>query len=258
MLKALSARITRGSIRYGDSEPIQRGAEPRCCSEGRSRYASGCIAARLDSQSYLSQHKEALRSQTPTDPIYGEIPPSSLGQLKEAVAIFAAEDAILSYGICAALAGRADHLSDFQAKTGSYPTNYPGHSLLKVIRSGKIIKERVEEFTAEQIHKISTQAELTPNELFVSCVRFTQTARASNFKTMLTPILIEWVKRRWSYALEEQAFYLTNPAYNVPAIQEALNALGNDLSALGKMLVVIEPALKTRLGDAFRNYLQSL
>jgi hypothetical protein len=141
---------------------------------------------------------------------------------------------------------------------GAYRYSYPGRSLLDVMVNGKPIEDRVQEHTAEQIHKVCTQPDLTPNELFVSCVRFTQTIRASNFKATLTPVFIEWVRRKWTYALTEQAFYLINPAYNVPAIKAALNVLGNDISALGKMLVVIEPALKTRLGDAFRKYLQSL
>jgi hypothetical protein len=212
----------------------------------------------VDSQCYLSLHKEVLNSQNATNPIYGEIPSSSSDQLKEAVAVFAAEDAILNYGISAALAGRADALSELQANAGAYLADYPGRPLLEVIASGKIIEERVQEYTAEQIYKVSTQHDLTPNELFVSCIRFTQTTRASNFKATLTPILIEWARRKWSYALQEQTFYLTNPAYNVPAIKAALSGLGNDLSALGKMLVVIEPALKTRLGDTFRRHLQSL
>ena len=216
------------------------------------------LPAWVDLQFYLSLHKEALNSQNAANPIYGEIPSSSSDQLKEAVAIFAAEDAILNYGVSAALAGRADALSEFQAKAGAYPASYPGRPLLDVMTSGKVIKERVEEYTAEQIHKVCTQPDLTPNELFVSCVRFTQITRASNFKATLAPTLIEWVRRKWSYVLEQQTFYLTNPAYNVPVIKAALNGLGNDLSALGKMLVVIEPALKTWLGDAFRKYLQSL
>jgi len=216
------------------------------------------LPAWVDSQSHLFLHKEVLNNQNIAAPVYGQIPSSSSEQLKDAVAIFAAEDAILYYGISAALAGRADALSELHAKAGTYSASYPGRPLLNVMASGKTIQERVEEYTAEQVHKVCSQPDLTPNELFVSCIRFTQTTRASNFKATLTPILIEWAKRRWSYALEDQTFYLTNPAYNVPLIKAALSSLGDDLNALGKMLVVVEPALKTRLGDAFRKFLQSL
>jgi hypothetical protein len=69
-----------------------------------------CLPAWIDSQSYLSFHKETLNKQDFATPIYGQIPSYSSEHLKDAVAIFAAEDAILCYGISAALADRPDAL----------------------------------------------------------------------------------------------------------------------------------------------------
>jgi hypothetical protein len=207
---------------------------------------------------YWSIHKEELSREGPEAPLYGEISKSSSEQLKAPVVIFAVEDAILVYGIAAALANRADALMSLQANAGAYDASYPGLPLLGVVTTGDKTSERIEEYTAEQIFKACTQADLTPNELFIACVRFTQTTKSSNFKARLTPALIEWVRRKWSYVLDQQTFYLTNPTFNVPLIKAALGGLGNDLGQLGKLLVALEPALKTRLGDVFRKYLQSL
>ena len=192
-----------------------------------------------DSQAYLSIHKEELNEQRFDSPVYGEIPKISPQQLNDPAVIFAAEDAILNYGISAAIVGRRDALFALETAASTYDPNYPGLPLLEVMKSGRMIDERVQEYTGAQIHKVCTQDDLTPNELFVACVRFTQTTRSSNFKAPLTLLLINWAKRKWSYVLEQQTFYLTNPAYNVPLIETALKGIGNDLGALGKMLVVI-------------------
>jgi hypothetical protein len=102
------------------------------------------------------------------------------------------------------------------------------------------------------------QAALTPDELFVACVRFVQWAKKSNLQRLLVPLLESWARAAWVRAIEEQRFYLRSPASSVPAIRGVLASTGTGLSFLGTLIVSAQPAVHHRFDQMFRDFLLSL
>jgi hypothetical protein len=223
--------------------------------------ARGLIAALpswVDSQIYLDAHKDSVRQSGPENPAYGEIDPATPEQLQGERAKFSAEDALLAFGIMAALENQMAALSALGEGASDIAAGYAGKEILEIVRSGESKAENLLPYVATQIHHVTHHPDLTPDELFVACVRFVQWARKSNLQRVLTLAVEMWARSKWARAIEEQRFNLRNPVTGVPAIRDALAANMKGLTFLGKLLIAAEPAMHTKFPPDFRNYLRSL
>ena len=138
------------------------------------------------------------------------------------------------------------------------PIGYPGRSILEVMATGQSREEKLPSCAAVEIYRVAHQATLTPDELFVACVRFVQWAKQSNLQRVLIPSLEAWARAAWERVIEEQRFNLRNPASSVPAIREALASTGMGLSFLGGLIVSAQPSVRHRFDQTFRDFFLSL
>ncbi len=223
--------------------------------------AQGYIAALpswVDCQIYLDLNRGDLRQSRPESPAFGEIPPATAEQLGSERATFTADDAVLSFGILAALQNRRDKLNDLCAEAAKIPVGYGGQEILAIIANGNSAIQELAPFVAVQIRLVAEQPTLTPDELFVACVRFIQWAKKSNLQRVLTPAIEAWARAAWAHAIEEQRFNLRNPASTVFPIRRALESPDTGLTFLGRLVVAAQPAVHHKLGEAFRQFLLSL
>ncbi|MHC2313116.1 hypothetical protein ACVIHC_000162 [Bradyrhizobium diazoefficiens] len=212
----------------------------------------------VDSQIYLDANRDILRQSGPENPAYGEIPPATAEQLLTERAVFSAEDALLSFGIMAALRNRPDALAALCTGEVSIPIGYPGRDILEVMADGQSHEEKLPFYAAVEIHRVAHRATLTPDELFVANVRFVQWAKKSNLQRLLSPALEAWARAAWSYAIEEQQFNLRSPVSSVPPIREVLASTDTGLGFLGRLIVSAQPAVQHRFDQTFRDFLLSL
>jgi hypothetical protein len=211
----------------------------------------------VDGQNFLDKNRARLMQEGPLNPSYEEIPTITDSDSQNPNVVFTGEDSFLAFGIHAALSQKQDALNELGALIDSYPARYAGAKLVQGMIDGLNDGTRVEEYTANEIHRVAKDNGLTADELFTACVRFLQTAKRSNFQKLLTPLILRWAKAKWNYVLDEQRFYLVNPTSTVPAIRDALNRMDGKLSSLGRLLVAAEPSVKQRLSQDFRDYLTS-
>jgi hypothetical protein len=212
----------------------------------------------VDSQIFLDANKDNMRQSGPQNPVYGEIPRASPEQLQSERALLFAEDALLSFGIMAALQHRADALAALCAAGEDIQVGYPGAEILDIMARGEGGDETLPPYTAVQVHHVAHDAALSPDELFVASVRFTQWSKRSNLQRILTPAVEAWARSAWTRAIEEQQFNLRSPATSVLPIREVLGATAAGLPFLARLVVAAEPAVHHNLGQAFREYLRSL
>jgi hypothetical protein len=154
-------------------------------------------------------------------------------QLKTERAVLTTEDALLSFGVMAALQNRSDALADLCAGAGDIQPGYPGRKILNIMASGESSEEELPPYVAVQIHHVTHHPDLTPDELFVAGMRFLQWAKKSNLQRVLAPAIESWARARWARAIEEQRFNLRSPASSVPAIRDALASTKSGLRFLG-------------------------
>lgn len=214
------------------------------------------LPAWVDSQVYLKVNGADLRAQGPLSPVYGEIATSTFEQLQSPIAIFATEDAILSFGIVAALECRFDALT--LVDTSCAQGGAVCRELATTMATGESRGNQDRMIVAKQVYAVVRASELTPEELYVAGVRFVQAAVASNFKAVLAPALARWARERWTYACEQQRFYMRSPGASVPAIKKAIASSDSGLAFVGRLLVAIEPAVRSQLDSKTREFLLSL
>jgi hypothetical protein len=212
----------------------------------------------VDSQIWLNANLDVVQRSDSQNPVYGEIPQATPEQLLTERAVFSAEDALLSFGIMAAFQRRPDALATLCEEGSEIPIGYPGRNILEVMSSGQSREEKLPSYAAVEIHRVAHRGTLTPDELFVACVRFVQWAKKSNLQRVLIPSLEAWARATWECAIEEQRFNLRSPASSVAAIREILASTGTGLSFLGRLIVSVQPAVQHRFDQTFRDFLLSL
>jgi hypothetical protein len=212
----------------------------------------------VNSQIYLDLNRDILRQSGPDSPVYGEIPPATPEQLGSERAVFTADDALLSFGIMAALQNRRDAVDALCAKGANLPAGYGGKDILNIIASGESPVQELAPFVAVQVHRVAEQSNLTPDELFVACVRFVQWAKKSNLQRVLAPAVEAWARAGWAHAIKEQRVNLRNPASTVRPIRAVLESSDTGLKFLGRLIVAAQPAVHHKLGETFRQSLLSL
>jgi hypothetical protein len=125
-------------------------------------------------------------------------------------------------------------------------------------RTDQSREEKLPSYVAIRIHRVADPATLTPDELFVACVRFVQWAKKSNLQRVLTPPLQAWARAAWAHAIQEKRFNLRSPACSAPPIREVLSSPDTGLNFLGKLIVSAEPAVHHKFDQTFRDFLLSL
>jgi hypothetical protein len=216
------------------------------------------LPAWVDAQVYLEAHGTEIRNQGLENPAYGEIDQITPNELQKPIVKLTVEDALLSFGIVAALKQEPVALTSLYSRVSESQTSQAGKEIAKIMATGDAANQRFEDLTAAEVHKIANRGDLTPDELFIASLRFVQAAKRSNFKKLLSSALAAWARECWAFAIAEQRFYLRNPSVTVPAIEDALAASDGDLAFVGKLLVAIQPAVNPRIDNEFREFLLSL
>lgn len=207
---------------------------------------------------YVESHAASLLGLDSENPVYDEIEPVSSAQLQSPAVVTFMEDALLAFGTMAAFRGRLDVLTSLGTRASLDCGEFSGDELRTIMATGASASDRFNDNVALHIHKVASHTAMTPDELFVAGVRFVQSVHRSSFKSVLTPALLDWSRERWTYIVREQRFYLRNLAATIPAIQEALASSEVGLSFVGKLLVAIEPAVRTRCDQSIRRFLLSV
>jgi hypothetical protein len=212
----------------------------------------------VDSQIYLEANRETVRQSGPENPAYGEIDAATAEQLKSERAIFTAEDALLAFGIVAAVEGQTAALASLCARADEIRGGYAGKEILDIMASGKTSEENLPSYAAVQIYHLVNKKDMTPDELFVAGVRFVQWAKKSNLQRVLGPAIEKWARERWVHVIEQQTFNLRSPATSVPPIRDALASTESGVRFLGRLFVAAEPAMRTKFDHVFREFLLAL
>jgi hypothetical protein len=212
----------------------------------------------VDCQIYLAVNLDVLGSSDLQEPVYGEIPPATPEQLLTERAAFFAEDALLSFGVLAALQKRPDAVATLCAGADDMQSGYAGRDILHVMASGQSREEKLPSYVAIEIYRIAHQTTLTPDDLFEACVRFAQWTKKSSLQRYLTPRLESWARAAWGQAVEQQQFNLRSPASSVPPIRGVLSSSDTGLNFLGRLIVAAEPSVHHKLDPTLRRFLLSL
>jgi hypothetical protein len=174
---------------------------------------------------------EYLRGQDPASrgafsalaPPRGEVPPLSGTDLSKPVVVGVAEDAVLAFGVAAALRGVADPAVELQKNfTEVVGENYPGKPIVDKWCGVDVPLAPLDKTVTEAIALMRSGTHLEPRKLWEVGLRLFEKARQSNFRKTLVPLLVNWLTEEWKRIVANETFRLTRPLQTVPAIEASL------------------------------------
>ncbi|WP_139481246.1 hypothetical protein [Bradyrhizobium ivorense] len=207
---------------------------------------------------YIQSLGQNFRNLSALNPTYGEIEPALPAQFAEPNGQRLLANALFGFGIAASLQKRPDALNALYA---AIPEQHysPELNRLAGVMAGALEPNATNEAVEIAINQVATRAsDLQPDDVFVASLNMIQFIARSTLNTALAPLLADWLRERWSHAVEQQAFLLRNPATNIPAIKQVLAIRENTLQYCAHFLATVAPAAKTRLDESFRAYLTYL
>ena len=95
----------------------------------------------------------------PQNPVYGEIDFPSPEELRSPTAVEITNDALLSFGILAAIEQRPDALAALCALRDAITAGYLGREILELMASGQGSEKSICAHTAAQIHHVADHAD---------------------------------------------------------------------------------------------------
>lgn len=212
------------------------------------------IPAWVDVRVYMESHPEAVRDFNMIKPRYVEIPTATAIEGTSDRAAQLVSDVAMAFGAMCAMSADADAMMRLRAGVRDLTENEQVRGMLDVM-AGAATEQESE---SQLIFYASRNGELTPNDLLVVSIRLLRVAARSVFKATLGRSMAAWSRAKWSHAISQQTFLMSSPRLNVPAIQAALDAAGDDLGFVGRLLLAAEPAVATRLDQGHRDFLAAL
>lgn len=200
-----------------------------------------------------------FRDFSPLDPTYGEIEQASPEQFATPEGQRHLANGLFAFGIAASLQKRSDALQKLNAAMADKHYSSDLNRLAGVMAGVIEPKPQPEEAVQVAIQQVASRAsDFQPDEVFVAALHMIQFITGSMLNTVLAPLLADWLRERWTHAVDEQAFLLRNPATNTPAIRQVLAMHEHSLQYCAHFLSTVAPAAKTRLHESFRTFLANV
>jgi hypothetical protein len=208
---------------------------------------------------YIQGLGQSFRDFSPLNPTYGEIPPATPDQFKSLDGQRHLANALFAFGVAASLQNRPDALRELSSAMSKRNYSPELNQIVRVMAGKAETPDHSNETLEVAINQVATSAsDLQPDEFFVAALQMIQFVARSTLSTVLAPILANWLRERWTHAVDEQAFLLRSPATNIPAIRQVLGMREHTLQYCAHFLATVAPAAKTRLDESFRTYLANL
>lgn len=191
-------------------------------------------------------------------PPRGEIPPLSSADLSKPV-IGLSEDAVVAFGMVAALHGAADPAVELQKKLAEIMgENYPGKSIVDKWHGVDAPLAPLDKTVTEAITLMRAEAHLEPRNLWEVGLRLFEKARQSSFRTTLVPLLADWLTEQWKRIIANETFRLARPMQTVPAIEASLASGQKSEALIASLLLTSAEAVGSPLAAEYEKQLKEI
>ncbi|MEW6437414.1 MAG: hypothetical protein AB1508_09660 [Pseudomonadota bacterium] len=200
-----------------------------------------------------------VRSFDALSPDRGVIPHLNREALLNSAALDVANDALLAFGIRAALAGRPE---DFVALQETLDTElgegFPGHLLFEYYNDGIEDIPQLARTVLDIIKLLNGRAYLEPLEFWMSGLRFFEQIIRSKFEPLLTRALAEWMAAGWRRIIDTETFRLITPTRTIPAVEAVLIDWTASKQFVARLTLAASAAVGARLNPAYRIQLEAM
>jgi hypothetical protein len=214
----------------------------------------------LAGMEYLRGQDQASREAfSALAPPRGEVPPLSGMDLSKPMVVGVAEDAVVAFGMAAALRGEADPAVELQKTFAEViGENYPGKPILEKWCGVDVPLAPLDKTVTEAITLMRSGTHLEPRKLWEVGLRLFEKAGQSNFRKTLVPLLANWLAEQWKGIIANETFRLTRPMQTVPAIEASLAGSKKGEALIASLLLSGAEAVGSPLAAAYEKLLNEI
>jgi hypothetical protein len=188
-----------------------------------------------------------------------EVPALSGANLSNPSVVGVAEDAVVAFGIAAALRGVADPAVELQTNLEAIVgDNYPGKLVVDKWHGVGVPLAPLDEAITDAIILMRTGEHLAPRQLWEVGLRLFERARQGNFRKSLIPLLANWLVEEWRRIVVNETFRLTRPMQTVPAIEASLAEAKKTEAFIASLLLVTAEAVGSPLAAEYERLLRRI
>jgi hypothetical protein len=214
----------------------------------------------LAGMEYLREQDQAPREAfSALAPPRGEVPQLSGTDLSKPVVAGVAEDAVVAFGMAAALRGVADPAVELQKHFAEViGENYPGKPIVDKWCGVDTPLAPLDKSVTEAIALMRSGMHLEPRKLWEVGLRLFEKARQSNFRKTLVPLLANWLVEGWKRIVASETFRLTRPMQTVPRIEESLAGSKKGEALIASLMLAGAEAVGSPLAAAYEKLLKEI
>jgi hypothetical protein len=189
----------------------------------------------------------------------GEVPPLSGTDLGKPAVVGIAEDAVVAFGMAAALNGVADPAVELQKEFAEViGEDYPGKPIVDKWRGVDVPLAPLDKTVIEATTSLRSGTHLEPRKLWELGLRLFEKARQSGFRKTLIPLLANWLAQEWKRIIANETFRLTRPTQTVPAIEVSLAGGKEGEALIASLLLTGAEAVGSPLAAAYEKLLREI
>jgi hypothetical protein len=209
---------------------------------------------------YFRLHGKSLReTSNAIVPAHGQVPALSAAQLMDPNVVGVAVDAVLAFGLAAALKARAEPMGHLQASlSGTFGPEFPGKAVVDKWLGTDTQLAPLDQTIVQQVTQLRSQMHLTPRQGWELALRAFEKIRQSLFRKALLPMLGTWLRGQWRRIIETERFRLSRPMLTVPTIETILKNEANDEAFIASLLLAGADAVGSPLASAYEQQLRSI
>jgi hypothetical protein len=243
--RSLGGRLVGGTIPFMEMDLRSRFLQVDIEGLAAEKFANHFVPY-VESAVYLSKNLEQLKEIgfDPLSPERGEVPPLDKCSPSDPAVEHATVDAILAFGIRAALAGRPAAMVELEATLRDAAETIPlVDAVFRCWNEKSSSLGKIDQVIVNLIKTVLGKQHLEPYELWVIGLRFFERTNHSYFRRSLMPHLAKWLRTEWKRVTAKEAFRLSRPREAVPAINSVLETPDDDQRFVAMLVLVTSEAV---------------
>ncbi len=215
----------------------------------------------IEAATYVTEESDRLRNTFDLRaPERGQIPALVKNPPFDPVAVQIANDAVLAFGIGAALQGQADATTELEAALANeFTGDFPGKDVLESLKGNRADSlNQLDQIVIRILKELFQKKHLEPSDFWMAGLRLFEKINQSQFRQLLMPLVAGWQRAGWKRITTTEVFRLSRPSLTAPAIDEVLDTPSDDRSFVARLLVVSSEAVGSRLGLEYCSILKNI
>jgi len=192
-------------------------------------------------------------------PPRGEIPILSSDGLGHPMLEILAVDALIFFGMAAALRGAPDPAMELQKNLSEIVgEKYPGKAIVDHWHGADVPVAPLDKMVSEAIALMRSGVHPQPRRVWEIGLRLFEKLRQSNFRNVLAPLLADWLREHWKRIVANKTFRLSRPMQTVPAIETSLVENKKSEAFTASLLLTSAEAVGSPLSAGYEQLLKEI